>query len=83
MKTARGNKDDAGPVALVTTPVPGVCLVTLNRAQSLNALTGTDALELEKVFAKIHENDSVRCVVLTGSGRGFCAGADVSFPCYC
>ena len=66
------------PIVIITSPSQGVRLVTLNRPKSLNALTATDAFELEKEVVKIQKDDSVRCVVLTGGGRGFCAGADVS-----
>ncbi len=52
-------------------------LVTLNRPDSLNALTPALLQELMATFAGINRSREVRCVVLTGAGRGFCAGADL------
>lgn len=62
-------------------PTP-ILLVTLNRPESLNAFTGTMAMELVDVFRTVDKDDRVKVVVLTGAGRAFCAGADlnVGFP---
>ncbi len=57
-----------------------VGIVTLNRPEKLNALNATLRDELEQVCAQIYQTDSIRAVVITGSGRGFCSGADVSGP---
>ncbi len=55
----------------------GVARVTLNRPDRLNAVdSGTEA-ELERIWSAIEADRDVRCVVLTGSGRAFCAGADM------
>ena len=58
----------------------GVRTLTLNRPQALNSFTGAlhDALLTELRDAAA--DDSVRCLVLTGAGRGFCAGQDLSDP---
>jgi enoyl-CoA hydratase/carnithine racemase len=56
----------------------GVATVTLNRPDKLNAYTATMGLELEDAFRTADEDDSVRAIVVTGAGRAFCAGADVS-----
>ena len=55
----------------------GVALVTLNRPERLNALTveGFGALAAE--FKDLHGNPAVKAIVLTATGRGFCAGADL------
>ncbi len=55
----------------------GVATVTLNRPQSLNALDRATLVELDAALARAWRDPSVRCLVLTGAGRGFCAGADV------
>ncbi|MDB5953574.1 enoyl-CoA hydratase-related protein [Ramlibacter sp.] len=55
-----------------------VALVTLNRPQSLNSFTRQMHRELWAVLDRITDDQSVRAAVLTGAGRGFCAGADLS-----
>jgi 2-(1,2-epoxy-1,2-dihydrophenyl)acetyl-CoA isomerase len=55
-----------------------VARVTLNRPDKLNALTQVMSDELCDAFEKIREDDGVRAVVLTGEGRGFCAGQDLT-----
>ena len=55
----------------------GVCLITLNRPKSLNAMTYELAVEFEHALNEIEEDDQVRAVILTGAGKGFCAGADI------
>ena len=57
-----------------------VGIVTLNRPEKLNALNATLRDELEQVCAQIYGTDSIRAVVITGSGKGFCSGADVTGP---
>jgi 2-(1,2-epoxy-1,2-dihydrophenyl)acetyl-CoA isomerase len=52
--------------------------VTLNRPERLNALSMALFAELEHLFRATRLDRSVRCVVITGAGRGFCAGADFS-----
>jgi enoyl-CoA hydratase/carnithine racemase len=54
-----------------------VLTVTLNRPDRLNAYTSTMAGELIDAFDRADADDGVRAVVLTGAGRGFCAGADL------
>jgi 2-(1,2-epoxy-1,2-dihydrophenyl)acetyl-CoA isomerase len=53
-----------------------VLRITLNRPDSLNAFNTEMLLELQGAF-KEAESDSVRCVVLTGAGKGFCSGQDL------
>src|SRR5438477_10711412 len=55
----------------------GVALVTLNRPDRLNAYTPTMGRELAEAFAACDADDAVRAIVVTGAGRGFCAGADL------
>jgi enoyl-CoA hydratase/carnithine racemase len=54
-----------------------VLTVTLNRPDRLNAWTGTMGRELMSAFDRADADDEVRVVVVTGEGRGFCAGADL------
>src|SRR3954452_17124353 len=56
----------------------GVLQITLNRPERLNAWTPTMARELHEAFDQIDADDEVRAVIVTGAGRGFCAGADLS-----
>lgn len=56
----------------------GVLTLTLNRPESLNAFTVTMANELVDAFQKINGDDDVRVVVVTGAGKAFCAGMDLS-----
>jgi 2-(1,2-epoxy-1,2-dihydrophenyl)acetyl-CoA isomerase len=55
-----------------------VALVTLNRPQSLNSFTRAMHQELWAAFDRIEADKSVRALVITGAGRGFCAGADLA-----
>lgn len=54
-----------------------IALITLNRPDSLNALSSKLAQELEQVSDEIATDDSVRVVIITGAGRAFSAGADI------
>ena len=56
----------------------GVALLTLNRPDALNSFTVTMARELEEFFLAAAEDDAIRAVVVTGAGRAFCAGMDLS-----
>ena len=56
----------------------GVATITLNRPEKLNAWTVVMAGELREALAKADADEQVRAIVLTGAGRGFCAGADMS-----
>ncbi|HAH11835.1 MAG TPA: enoyl-CoA hydratase [Alphaproteobacteria bacterium] len=56
----------------------GVMTLTLNRPEKMNAFTGTMMSELIDVFEKVNKDDEVRAVVVTGAGKAFCAGADLS-----
>lgn len=61
----------------VTEPEDGIAIVTLDRPDRLNAITSTMIDELERVVAAVDLDPALRAVVLTGSGRGFCAGLDL------
>ena len=55
-----------------------VCIVTINNPQSMNSLNSEVLSELDKVFTNIEEDHSIDVVILTGEGRAFVAGADIS-----
>ncbi|MDQ3107222.1 MAG: enoyl-CoA hydratase-related protein, partial [Actinomycetota bacterium] len=55
----------------------GVALVTLNRPEKLNAMTAQMGAEMSDAMAEADEDDAVRAVIVTGAGKGFCAGADL------
>ena len=56
----------------------GILTITLNRPEHLNAFTVTMAEELEHSFRAVNDDDSVRAVIVTGAGRAFCSGMDLS-----
>lgn len=58
-------------------PREGIALLTLNRPESLNAMTSEMVELLHRQLDDIAVNRDVRVVVLTGAGRGFCAGLDL------
>jgi enoyl-CoA hydratase/carnithine racemase len=55
-----------------------IATITLDRPDKLNAFTGTMMYEIIDAFDRIDADDDVRVVIVTGAGRGFCAGADLS-----
>jgi enoyl-CoA hydratase/carnithine racemase len=56
----------------------GVATVTLNRPDKLNAFNTQMMADMIAVFDETDADDAVRCVIVTGAGRAFCAGADLS-----
>jgi len=58
----------------------GIARLTLNRPDKLNSFTGEMHAELRTVLDSIQNDRSVRVLVLTGSGRAFCAGQDLADP---
>ncbi len=63
----------------ITTEVTdGILTLTLNRPEMLNAFNQTMMNEMIAVCDEADANDDVRAIIVTGAGRGFCAGADLS-----
>jgi 2-(1,2-epoxy-1,2-dihydrophenyl)acetyl-CoA isomerase len=62
---------------LLVTREERVAILTLNRPESLNALDAGLMKRLAQGVREVADDDSVRCVVLTGAGKGFCSGGDV------
>ncbi|MEO8539143.1 MAG: enoyl-CoA hydratase/isomerase family protein [bacterium] len=57
-----------------------IATVTLNRPERLNALGAVLRPEILAVAEEIRKDDDVWCAIITGAGRGFCSGADISGP---
>jgi len=55
-----------------------ILTITLNRPDKLNAFTATMMREMIDAFQRANKDDAVRAIVVTGAGRAFCAGADLS-----
>ncbi len=68
---------DTGSVELLAKQDGGVLTLTLNRPAARNAMTGAMIEALSRQLELAEADSSVRCVVLTGAGKGFCAGGDV------
>ena len=56
----------------------GILWITLNRPERLNALTFPLLREMREILFKARFDRTIRCIVITGAGRGFCAGMDFS-----
>jgi len=54
-----------------------IAVITLNRPEALNALNARMVSELTEALSGLAKDDSIRCLVLTGSEKAFCAGADI------
>lgn len=67
-------------ITLAIDPVEegGIATITLNRPDRLNAFTGQMMADLIAAFDITDSDDAVRAVIITGAGRGFCAGADLA-----
>ncbi len=68
-----------GPYSAISVRIDnGILLLTLDRPEQLNTFTSAMMNELVDVFTLVNEDDAVRVVVVTGAGRAFCAGSDLS-----
>src|SRR6204780_1792577 len=64
----------------ITRPHPQVAVVTLNRPERMNAMAFDVMIPFRDALREIGTDNSVRVVVITGAGRGFCSGADHENP---
>jgi len=62
---------------LFSTADNGVALLCLNRPAQLNSLNEAMHLELQQALIEVRDNPAIRALLLTGEGRGFCAGQDL------
>jgi|SRR5579871_1807928 len=63
---------------LFETIEPAIAQITLNRPKHMNAYTNPMCGEIVAALHQYMEDDGLRCLIITGSGRGFCSGGDVS-----
>src|SRR5271156_4248023 len=68
---------DTGTTDLLASLEEGVLTLTLNRPEARNAMSGAMTAALAAQLAAAELNREVKCIVLTGAGKGFCAGGDV------
>jgi len=68
---------DTGTADLLGRIDQGVAVLTMNRPERRNALSGAMTEALARVLAKLEVDDDVGCIVLTGAGGAFCSGGDV------
>ncbi len=54
-----------------------ICIITFNRPKSLNAINYQLVMDFEAALTMAEVEEEIRCVILTGTGRAFCAGADI------
>lgn len=76
MHTSKAGKP-AGPEPILQSSAQGVLTLTLNRPEALNSLNRSLMEHMRAALAKAAADESVRALIITGAGRGFCAGADL------
>jgi hypothetical protein len=75
------NKREGNPMAYETIKyevAEQILTITLNRPDKLNAFNGTMQKEMIEAFDAADKDDNIRAIIVTGAGRAFCAGADLS-----
>ena len=70
-------KIDTGTDHLIFEKEKGVAVLTMNRPEARNAMSGEMNEAMRNVLSEVELDPAIRCVVLTGAGKGFCAGGDV------
>jgi enoyl-CoA hydratase len=63
---------------LIDKPRPHTTVITLNRPERMNSMAFELMVPLHEAFIEVGDDNDTTCVVLTGTGRGFCSGADTS-----
>lgn len=77
MTTTQTATEPADPPVLLRTDADGIATLILNRPQQYNALSSTLLIELQAAIDAIARDESVRVVVIAGTGKAFCAGHDL------
>lgn len=57
----------------------GIATITINRPEKLNALANTMRGDLLAAIQQVESSPAVRVIVITGAGRAFCAGGDITY----
>ena len=70
-------KIDTGTDHLIFEKENGVAVLTMNRPEARNAMSGEMNEAMRNALSTVELDPAIRCVVLTGAGKGFCAGGDV------
>ena len=65
-------------MSLKVTLENGVCTMTLNRPEVFNSFNKSMAIALQDALKAAEKDDEVRCIVITGEGKAFCAGQDLA-----
>ncbi len=69
--------DDGELQTLLLERSDGVATITLNRPERLNAYTVQMGAEIYQSIEALERDDEIRAIIVTGAGRGFCAGMDL------
>ncbi len=64
----------------IVTHEPGVCVISFDEPDRLNGLTRGAKRDLQEIMTQVNTDDDTRVVVITGTGKGFCAGDDIFTP---
>lgn len=67
----------SGPIKIELDPT-GIAVITINRPRSLNSLTRAMMTDLARAFKILDGEDAVKVIIITGSGRAFCSGVDLT-----
>ena len=71
------DKNEAGEdLIVIDRPRPGVAVIRMNRPERMNSMAFQLMVPLAEAFDEVDEDNDVTCVILTGTGDGFCSGAD-------
>ncbi len=75
------SRDDSGnrDFIQITRPRPGTTVITMNRPERMNSMAFEQAIPLRDAMREVAEDNDTWCVILTGTGRGFCSGADTQY----
>ena len=75
---------ETSPLLILSLPTSSqnILLVTLNRPEKLNSIPSHGHREMESVWQWMDQQPDIRCAILVGKGRAFCAGADLEGECH-